>query len=643
MNYRVYIKRAKSNILPNLVLGALNGSDGSASEASISQYSITKEYIPVDDKHIYEFVSYDTPEIEYWICEYDSNKRYLNGHSISKKGRGTEYKLETFYSIENPDTAYVRLQINTTKLDSKSFMFLRSSDPVLIHDSNTPEKDRHLLSPNLVIGDSISGSLEFVMHPGNHYYKNKINLWTDTFYVTRIYKDGSEKIIWDGRAISEEYECSGNRLYHCEGALSYLNDVRVIQSYQGHKFTGTVYAFVEELILSRQNSNSVFYNRFDRSFFYIKEDGLPKEGASTLIDYGTKYAWFTNYESGLKWINDIKDTFNAHFKIRYRPYDSVTDDIICRCFTALETFETEKEIPNINDLISNLVTKYKGDLIYRLKNESVHVYVVNKDVLTFESNVPVSQLLRDGSIKSYSGSDIKKYDDRAVQLVNADRFPVLKAEFGKNIFDAKRVSDFCDFASVIIPKGIECSNSEGNPTNVFMTTQSVYVDGDFNADGKPGKRNFNAYYLSDKMEDYSLIKNYGYVQSVVDFDGAETPKALKTLGYKWFKDIKKSIIKQNIEVNLTDLNSSIECESQDPYADPEYIDVWTKVIVTIPSMGITENDPEIYYVSELSIPLDNYLNTQVTLVNRANLISETANSSENLKGSAKGIMDTSTT
>lgn len=641
MNYRVYIKRAKPNILPKLVLGALDGDNGSASEASISQFSITKEYIPVDDKHVYEFVSYDTPEIEYWICEYDSNKVYLNGHSISKKGRGTEYKLETFYSIENPNTAYVRLQIKTTKLNSN--MFLRSSDPVLIHDSNTPEKDRHLLSPNLVIGDSISGSLEFVMHPGNHYYKNKINLWTDTFYVTRVYKDGSEKIIWDGRAISEEYECSGNRLYHCEGALSYLNDVRVIQSYQDHKFTGTVYTFIDEMILSRQNSNSVFYNRFDRSFFYIKENGLPQEGASTLIDYGTKYAWFTNYESGLKWINDIKDTFNAHFKIRYRPYDSVTDDIICRCFTALETFETEKEIPNINDLISNSVTKYQGDLFYRLKNESVHVYVVNKDVLTFESNVSVSQLLRDGSIKSYSGSDIKIYDNRAVQLINANRFPVLKAEFGKNIFDAKRVSDFCDFASVIIPKGIECSNSEGNPTNIFMTTQSAYVDGDFNADGKPGKRVFNAYYLSDKMEDYSLIKNYGYVQAVVDFDGAETPKALKTLGYKWFKDIKKSVIKQNIEVNLTDLNSSIECKSQDPYADPEYIDVWTKVIVTIPSMGITEDDPEIYYVSELSIPLDNYLNTQVTLVNRANLISETANSSENLKGSAKGIMDTSTT
>ena len=76
-------------------------------------------------------------------------------------------------------------------------------------------------------------------------------------------------------------------------------------------------------------------------------------------------------------------------------------------------------------------------------------------------------------------------------------------------------------------------------------------------------------------------------------------------------------------------------------SDPEYIDIWTRIEATIPTFGITENNPEIYYVMSLDIPLDNYLNTSVTLSNKNMLISENTIQSGDIKGTTDGIIDTS--
>ena len=78
-----------------------------------------------------------------------------------------------------------------------------------------------------------------------------------------------------------------------------------------------------------------------------------------------------------------------------------------------------------------------------------------------------------------------------------------------------------------------------------------------------------------------------------------------------------------------------------PYADPEYIDIWTRVEAEIPIFGITRDNPETYYVTGLSIPLDDPLNTSVTLSNSKALISENVISAGDIKGSAKGVIDAS--
>ena len=110
--------------------------------------------------------------------------------------------------------------------------------------------------------------------------------------------------------------------------------------------------------------------------------------------------------------------------------------------------------------------------------------------------------------------------------------------------------------------------------------------------------------------------------------------------YSWFKDIKKKIVRNNIEISLIELYKTIQNGSSDSFSDPEYIDIWTQVYAEIPAFGITNDSLEKYYVSEMSIPLDDYLNTNITLINKANLISDSNIEANGIQGSTKGIIYT---
>lgn len=131
------------------------------------------------------------------------------------------------------------------------------------------------------------------------------------------------------------------KVYHCEGALSYLNDSRVVAN-DGHAANTTVYDFIQNCIIDEQTVNSITHNVMDRSFYGKKERDnntgnlKPTEFATIYVDQGVKYNWETNYESSYKWLANIKEAFGGHFKVRYRSYDSPTDDVICRCFTFLK-------------------------------------------------------------------------------------------------------------------------------------------------------------------------------------------------------------------------------------------------------------------------------------------------------------------
>ena len=666
MNYRVYVKRAKDDIIGELVRGTLNGSTGTATESSTSNFYITKNFLSVDYQHTYELVLLFGSNISsiknaiYWICEYDSNHSYLNGHSIEMQDRnGNNENKEKVYVPTALNVKYVKLQIlNTTNYpDSEHFpmMFLRSSDPVLIHDSNSPEKEYHLINATLQLSDSAAGSLEFVVYPGHSYYQNKINLFTDTFYVVRTYKNGSERIIWDGRAITEEIDADGNKAYHCEGALSYLNDVRVVgEPYAAIK--ATVYEFINDLIVSKQSYNSQYGNRMDRSFYSYKENGEYIDTSSIFCDQDVQYTWNVNYESGLQWINDIKDTFGGHIKICYRPDDSVKDDIICRSFTYVQDFDKSFMIPEFYSLLNAHGTKIRrGSLFsHRTSNHARHIYVAAKN-FDIESGLVFRNYLDNGSLVLLDSNlvgnvtsedqidNTKQYwvinNSYAVYKPEACRFSVLHAKFGTDIFEAKKTSEINDFATNIIPRGMSVKSPSGFESHIYLTTRNTYIDGKKHSYDQP-KDEQGVKYNGDSLQDISLIKQYGEVQAVVDFESASTPQALYDQAYSWFKDIKKRIVRNNIEISLIDLGQAVQNGSSDSFSDPEYIDIWTQIYAEIPAFGITNDSLEKYYVSEMSIPLDDYLNTNITLINKANLISDSNIEANNIQGNTKGIIYT---
>lgn len=649
--YRVYIKKPKKNIIYDPVFkeGSIDSNGEYSTVPYHSSYS-TPDLIKINSNRKYKFVSVlsesSLPSSYVYIAQFDANGSYLRGRNI-------EYDFQLNEYIPANDVGYIKLQFGYYNNYKSHIMFLESTIPVLIHDSSSPDKKDHLVDANLHLEDSSAGSFDFVLWRDHPYYSIGISLWIDTFYITRTYQDGSERICWDGRAITEQIDASGNKTYHCEGAIAYLNDVRTIENSK-REANLTVSQFVNELLIGKVNTETSV-NRMDRSFYYSYSNGRYNEGITSFIEVGIPYLWNTNHESCLKWISDIKESFGAHFKVRYRPYDSPKNDIICRCFTIVQDFDMKTKV-------FRFYTPESGNSYILKKNTliasptsmgAIKIRRLNDDITVSSSTTWRATIVPSSTDVTDSFNFFVENSDVYIKL-NKDRIPYIKAKFGENVFDINKLTEIKQFATIIIPRGCECKDAYGESYNIFLNTIGAMFDNPKYNDTHPatgerekGWKTFSGTsgeyrtYDTEYMQDDALTKQYGYVEAIVDFKSADTPLILHDMATKWFIDLRKELFNRTIEMSLVDLNQSIQCNSGDPLSDPEYIDIWTRIEATIPTFGITENNPEIYYVMSLDIPLDNYLNTSVTLSNKNMLISENTIQSGDIKGTTDGIIDTS--
>ena len=661
--YRVYIKEAEEDLVGNkgFDFGYINAATGESIKNTSDTSIITNYFIPIEYGTRYEMIrtSGSSTNPIYYICEYDSNYQYIRNSTSGwsygsipmqlRNGNATESYLKKIYT-PSENAKYIKIQTESkTSSFAYEYMFLKMQKPILIHDSMSPNKEDHLLNCNLHLEDCSAGSLEFTIWPGHSYYKNKINIWTDTLYVTRTYNNGSERIIWDGRVISEDVSTDMMINYHCEGALAYLNDFRVNEVSQ--PILLTIADFIFNYIISYHNDISITQNRMDRSLYYGKDSGELIDSASILCDYGVKYTIQPNRESGLKWINDIKEAFGGHYKIRYRSYDSPYDDIICRCFTYVQKFDGYIKIKNWNNIPITGQSKFRnvaeGTSIFYKNVNSILIYRANKTfakeqttIGNYIANGYLSRIYEEAPKVANENltSDAYEYwvidNTYVIQYPYRNRYQKIYAKFGSEIFEASKSTEINDFASVIIPRGVQGTTSSDTSTNVYINTKGIFIDGK--------QKEFNDYINGNgELSDRSLIKKYGVVKAVVDFEGANTPRKLYNQAQEWFRELKNKLISKSISITLSGLSKLVNNSHPDPLSDPEYIDIWTRVYATIPELGITENDPEIYYVSSLDIPLDDYLNTSITLINNADLISNQNISNGDIKGTSKGIIDSS--
>lgn len=103
-------------------------------------------------------------------------------------------------------------------------------DRILIYDDDVYDESLRLSDPKLHLEVNSAGTLEFSIAPDNVGYEKIVPMKTQ-FIVVR--SDSPEKngtrqrneIIWFGRALTVDTDIYKVKSIHCEGALSYLNDV----------------------------------------------------------------------------------------------------------------------------------------------------------------------------------------------------------------------------------------------------------------------------------------------------------------------------------------------------------------------------------------------------------------------------------
>lgn len=640
MRYRAWIKTCDPEISGDFESGGIDNSGN----PSASSYALrTKDFIEVNSSKRYRIIIRNGLTLD--IHFYDENKNYMlkNTDSAPNTSTGINKKdrILTNQNLSLNGTAkYIKMVIHRYNSPAQSYLPEESlyatalslidpySPPVLIHDSLNPDKSFHLNEPKLVMSDSCAGSFDFSIEPKHRYYRNKINLITDTVYVERIYDDGSSKIIWDGRPISESIGWDKIKNVHCEGALAYLNDSRVPYG-NGHSISETIYQFITGNILSKHNLIATDnYARQDRTIFYNALSTPALEGASIYINRFQKYEWWPNFEGSLQWLNDyIIGAFGGHMKLRYNSGEDPSMRHISRKLTMIQKFDY---VENIDEWVDG-ITYSEGDLVFY----NSHVYFA-KSRTQYPAGTGTPGSSQSGwfnhlnvSLSDFPQKDtVKIYSDYATWEPIKWRFSEAKIDFGKNLLNYTKSDSISEFATRIIPRG----KSIDDPTNRGLDYH-VYLNGVKDAYGNVVEQASNTPYLDDKLLQYK----YGIIEACVDFNDAENPTVLLNNAKEWFSDLRKSIIDSVIEVSIVDLGDSLTpSASDDPYCDSKYIDLWTRVYVTAKPFGLQNEE---YYVTQISIPLDDPAGTEITLTSKNKLLTDSSITNGMVTGTKKGVID----
>ena len=115
-------------------------------------------------------------------------------------------------------------------------------------------------------------------------------------------------------------------------------------------------------------------------------------------------------------------------------------------------------------------------------------------------------------------------------------------EFGSNLLDYVSNWEITDLCTAIIPLGKEIEDEEGNATGEKLTIKDV---------------NNGSEILRNDM----MVKKYGLIVKVLEYDDIEDPNELKTLGEKYLS--KEQFDKMSIEISAYDLamiNPKVEWE-----------------------------------------------------------------------------------
>lgn len=161
------------------------------------------------------------------------------------------------------------------------------------YDNSLSSPEFSLIDPVLKLSAGAAGSFTFKMAPNHPFYDSFEQLKSTIF----IYRD--DKIIWEGRVISEDMDFWKQKSFTCEGALAYLNDsIQPFQTYQMNHLQSF------EALLNMHNAQVANSRAF-------------QVGALTVQMNGFEYPFVTNYEGTLEILNGWAETYGGFFHITW--------------------------------------------------------------------------------------------------------------------------------------------------------------------------------------------------------------------------------------------------------------------------------------------------------------------------------------
>lgn len=350
-------------------------------------------------------------------------------------------------------------------------------EPLIIYDDENSNPAQKLVSPVLTLEDNAAGSLTFTMTLDNVGY-DRISVLKSTVVVKRraINPSPSDEPwdnIWEGRVISETRDFFNLKSITCEGALTYLHDLYVLQwdtfelgprDVAVHPFADIQFKRILKVLLQNFNNNlvGIRYNpgsstqqvniqvrNYDRRIF-LNEDDIPLYYGEKPLDFSSQCQTVLDYI-----FDSIIDPCGGHVKIIKRPptngegadmmvpdpTDEVQTDVKKGlCLEYVEEYYT----PDISEFSSQAYSKgdhtiYDGKVYRFIQNHSANT-AFNSNEVEQIPHVKVSKIVFKKNLiditKDYDGTDWYTavlvtgganafFDDGSLHIVQTDNYDSL--------------------------------------------------------------------------------------------------------------------------------------------------------------------------------------------------------------------------
>lgn len=192
-------------------------------------------------------------------------------------------------------------------------MYKIFADGSLMHSPDLQEDGFIVEEPVLEKDSTKAGYLEFKITPSNPFY-DKIRPYKTTIVVT---DDNKEK--FRGRILTTEKDMNNVKSVHCEGALSFFLDTRVIPELIPS--SGNLYTYIRYLVENCHNPQVRYEWDPDRGTNIYTNKKMFSFRSMTVKDPVGDVNWQenANYQSTKEALDAIIDTYGGYFVVTYNP------------------------------------------------------------------------------------------------------------------------------------------------------------------------------------------------------------------------------------------------------------------------------------------------------------------------------------